>query len=276
MLKQRILTALVLIPLVVSAILGLPTPYLALVLAALTLLGAWEWTRLMAVDATAWRVGYVVAIAILMGMSWRFGANVLAQQLIFSIALAWWLVALVRVLTYRGATVADTSRHKALDAGAGFLILVPAWLALVRIHGGGDSGPYFLFFLLLLIWVADSGAYFAGRQWGRTKLAPHVSPGKSWEGVIGALLAVVLYAGSVGWWLDYSLEKLALFLLLGTFTAAISIVGDLLESLHKRQRGVKDSGTLLPGHGGVLDRIDSLTSAAPCFVLGLHWLEQVA
>jgi phosphatidate cytidylyltransferase len=154
----------------------------------------------------------------------------------------------------------------------GLAVLVPPWLALVAVHGSGSLGPWLMLFLLVLIWTADSGAYFAGRRFGRRKLAVHVSPGKSIEGVLGALLLGGLFALACGHALGYAGAALAAFVLLGIATVLVSVLGDLFESLIKRYRAVKDSGGLLPGHGGVLDRVDSLTAAAPFFAVGLAWL----
>ena len=157
----------------------------------------------------------------------------------------------------------------------GLFALVPAWLALSILHGMVDSGPWQVMFLLVLVWSADSGAYVAGRKFGAHKLALRISPGKTWEGVLGGMLFAVVPAVLAGLYWYEGTGPLAVFLVVCLFTVAFSIVGDLLESLLKRQAHVKDSGRLLPGHGGILDRIDSLTAAAPVYVAGMvvsgHW-----
>jgi phosphatidate cytidylyltransferase len=163
-------------------------------------------------------------------------------------------------------------RFSLFSAVAGFFALVPAWAAIQSIHSSGESGPILTLFLLVLIWVADSGAYFAGHRWGRTKLAPIISPGKTREGLYGAMAGSVVCAVALSWWLG-EWSRLHWMLLLCLATVLLSVVGDLFESLFKRQAGAKDSGAILPGHGGVLDRIDSVTAAAPLFLLGLILLE---
>ncbi len=154
---------------------------------------------------------------------------------------------------------------------AGLLVLVPAWAALVVLHSRFDHGYFVL--LAFIIWGADTGAYFAGRAFGKRKLAPNVSPGKSWEGVIGGLLVALLAALVATYWLT-PLGGYPAFFLLVLLTVFISVLGDLSESLFKRVMKLKDSGGILPGHGGVLDRIDSLTAAGPLFTLGLLWLSR--
>jgi phosphatidate cytidylyltransferase len=150
-----------------------------------------------------------------------------------------------------------------------FVVLVPLWTAILVLHDSGDEGPYILLFLLVLIWIADSGAYFTGMRWGKRKLAPIISPGKSWEGVLGGLFGALLCGVFLA--LYYQDKSGALWLIpISLITVAMSVVGDLFESTLKRRMDVKDSGSLLPGHGGVLDRIDSLIAAAPVFVLGLQ------
>ena len=164
-------------------------------------------------------------------------------------------------------------RAKGLAAIAGLWALVPTWLALSRLYLQDGDGRELVIFVLLLAWAADIGAYFAGRHFGRLRLAPVVSPNKTWEGVLGGLIAGILVAVAALTWFD--LPPLA-FLSLCVAAILASVVGDLLESMFKRQSGLKDSGSLLPGHGGVLDRIDSLTSSVPLLALGLGWLGLVA
>jgi phosphatidate cytidylyltransferase len=154
------------------------------------------------------------------------------------------------------------------------LILVPAWLAVASLHGSGPDGPFYALYLFMMIWLADTAAYFSGRYWGKNKLAPRVSPGKSWEGVLGALAAVVIYAAIAGYFMGIfklGVNKALIFLAISFFAVLVSVLGDLAESMFKRQAHLKDSGTLFPGHGGVLDRFDSLTAAAPWFLLCYWW-----
>jgi phosphatidate cytidylyltransferase len=151
-------------------------------------------------------------------------------------------------------------------AVAGLVVLVPAWLALSQLHA---HNPLFMLFLLLLVVAADVGAYFAGRRFGRHKLAPRVSPGKTWEGVGGGVVGATIVAIIGALWLHM---PFLLFIALCVVVVFASIVGDLTESLFKRHAGLKDSGNLLPGHGGVLDRVDSITAAAPVFLVGLQAL----
>jgi phosphatidate cytidylyltransferase len=185
-------------------------------------------------------------------------------------ALAWWLAALVWIARFGDPKIAWPGWLRAL---VGIVVLVPTWWALVALHELSPSGRYYLLFLLALVWAADSAAYFAGRLWGTNKLAPSISPGKTWEGVWGALIAGLLLGilGVIVFGVQGS--RWVAFVVLCTATVAFSILGDLAESAFKRQSGLKDSGYLLPGHGGILDRVDSLTAAAPVFMLGLWSLE---
>jgi phosphatidate cytidylyltransferase len=155
---------------------------------------------------------------------------------------------------------------------AGVLVIVPAWAALAELHALGTNGPKLVLMLLVMVWLADSGAYFAGRQWGRTKLAPVISPGKTWEGVYGGLLASLLFAAIAGGLYSQSIKWTLTFMAVSLVTVLFSVAGDLLESLMKRQSGIKDSGSIIPGHGGIFDRIDSLVAAAPVFLIGFLWL----
>jgi phosphatidate cytidylyltransferase len=269
-LRQRLLTAALLIPLTVWGVLALSSAPLAMVLAALVLLGAWEWAGLAGLEGPGARVFFLVLISSGLWAGWQLLAIPVALGAVLGVALLWWVVVigwLRRHLMGSGRT----RRVMVLKALAGVLTLVPAWIALVALHAQPTVGPYLLLLLLLLIWVADTGAYFAGRRWGRTKLAPAISPGKTRAGVYGALLTAGLVAVAGGVLLGLGLGRLLLFVALALVTVVFSVVGDLFESMMKRHSGVKDSGRLLPGHGGVLDRVDSMTAAAPVFLLGV-WL----
>jgi phosphatidate cytidylyltransferase len=180
--------------------------------------------------------------------------------IIFKVSLAWWILALVWTFFF------PTPIPGFVRWLSGMLVLVPLFLALVILY---NAAPELLLFALLIVWVADTGAYFAGKAMGRVKLAPAISPGKTWEGVIGGLLAVVVLTVLRSTWAD---TDLAVFIPFCLAVAAISIVGDLTVSMFKRTAGLKDSGSLFPGHGGVLDRIDSVAAAAPLFALGLGWV----
>lgn len=273
MLKQRLITAALLLPLVILGVLYLPNDYFTLVLVLVVLLGADEMARLGGLQGLGLRLGYVLAIGLLLVVLAALQEDPLFP-LLFGMAALWWVTVSTLFLLgrwhprpYQGVAVG------ALFAGG--LILGMAWLALGLLHAWGEHGPALVLFLLVLIWTADSGAYFAGRRWGRTKLAPSISPGKTREGVYGALAGSLVCAGVLHYLqlLDISFGALIAICLA---TTLISVGGDLWESLIKRQRGIKDSGNLLPGHGGVLDRIDSLLSAAPFFLFLLMLLEPAA
>jgi phosphatidate cytidylyltransferase len=186
-------------------------------------------------------------------------------SLFMGLVVLWWVITLLRLLHYRHHPLRPGVR-RGMAVVAGLIVLGGTFLALLRLRI--EFGPASILVLLVLIWGADTAAYFAGRTWGRHKLLVNVSPGKSWEGVYGALLAMLLLAVATRTFIPGAMDNL--FLVLALVTTVFSIVGDLNESLYKRQAGVKDSGQLLPGHGGILDRIDSLTAAAPVFYTGLQ------
>ncbi len=274
MLKQRVLTALVLIPLTVWAIFGLDTPFLSIILAILVLAGAWEWTRLVPLATNFPRAVFLALMAVGLLATWLLLTSRGTVFPVLLVALLWWIGALFWITRYPGERSGHSS-NRTVNLAAGFLTLVPAWIALVAIHAL-PNGSWMLLFVLVLMWVADSGAYFAGRQWGRHKLAPRVSPGKTWEGVAGGVVFTALYATLSGYYLGFLNYQLGLFVIVSMVAVAFSVVGDLLESLLKREQGLKDSGTLLPGHGGVLDRVDSVTAGAPIFLLGFSVMELMA
>lgn len=268
MLGQRIITALLLLPIVLGPILFLDTEWVFLVFSAIGLIGAWEWTALMGLESKPLRAGYVLLVAAALAASWCVAEQ--GQGIWVLIAgLLWWLRALGLVRGFpQNLQQKPWSR---LELGlAGLLMLVPAMLGIALLHGHGAGHDYRrMFFLFGLVWMADIGAYFAGRAFGRRKLAPNVSPGKTVEGAIGGFLGAMLVLLAAPW--VFGAGRFDWFPLAGlcVLVIAASVLGDLTESLFKRQRGVKDSGWILPGHGGVLDRVDSLLAAAPTLALGL-------
>ncbi|MEW6648331.1 MAG: phosphatidate cytidylyltransferase [Pseudomonadota bacterium] len=265
MLKLRVITALVLAPLAIWATLALPGPWFAAMLGVIFVLGAWEWSRLAGLQHVVLRHFYV---AVFVGVMIALLNRDTIGYLLFFVAAAgvlWWCVALVLVLRFpHGSTL--WKRYPSLVSFAGMLTLLPGWVSLAGLQW--HTGPRHALFVMLLIWGADVGAYFAGHAFGRRKLAPQVSPGKTWAGVGGAMASTLVITLIGTPLLGLPLTALSWMLPLALVVVAASIVGDLTESMFKRLAAVKDSGGLLPGHGGVLDRIDSLTAAAPVFVFG--------
>lgn len=265
MLKQRIITALVLLPIALCGFFLLDGLAFALFIGAVVTLGAWEWARLAGFEAQALRVGYAAVVAALLVVIYLLPA--LAPVLLL-LAVLWWLAAIWLVLGYP-----DSSRYWGGLPGRlliGLLILLPAWQGLVLLKQWPQANALIIA-VMVLVWGADIGAYFAGKTFGKRKLAPKVSPGKSWEGLYGGLAASLLITLLVGLQQGWSVFGLLLALGGAALVVLISVVGDLTESMFKRQSGIKDSSNLLPGHGGVLDRIDSLTAAIPLFA-ALLWL----
>ncbi len=257
MLITRIITAAFYGVAITAAVLFLPTAGVAAVFAALWLAGAWEWAG-FARFGTRGHVVYSVLFAVAMAAMW-FSDRGLAVGML-AVALVFWLLAVGAVLKFPRPFAAG------IVIVSGFIVLLPSWGLLVRLHGAVPQGRGLAMTLLAIVWAADIGAYAFGRWVGRTKLAPAVSPGKTWEGMAGGLILAALAAGIAAVWLDLPVARLAA---LGVVTALASVLGDLTQSMFKRNVGLKDSGKLLPGHGGVLDRIDSLTAAIPVFAGGL-------
>jgi len=267
---KRVLTALVLAPAALAAIWFLPTGGVALLFALVIGLGALEWARLIGLGRGPSGV-YLAGLLVLLLLSWLLYRAGPRLEYLFLPALLWWLATLALLARFAGGRALLSLP---LEALMGYLVLGYAWLALVALHGL-ESGPYFFTLLLILVWGADTGAYLVGRRFGRRKLAPRISPGKTWEGVAGGLVFALGGALLVHATLGPGWPALPQLLAVALPTVLFSIVGDLFESMIKRQHGAKDSGNLLPGHGGVLDRIDSLTAAAPIFLLCLSWLQAV-
>ena len=268
MLKTRVLSALVLASVGITAILYLPVAGFAALAALVLGLGAWEWSRLVPLSSAVARVLMTAVVCGVFYLVWQFVP--ISDFPKASVAgVAFWLACLLW-LARPGAGAAGNTLTRAAKAAAALAALVPAWMSLVWLRNQ-ESGAWWVLGLLVIVWAADILAYFTGKQFGRTKLAPAISPGKTWEGVTGALLGAGIYGAIAsatlkpewGWALAAGLTVVI---------AAISIIGDLLISLLKRQADVKDSGVLIPGHGGVLDRFDSTLAAAPVSVAGISLL----
>ncbi len=272
MLKQRIITASILAPLIIWAVLESPTPYLALVLGVLIVQGGWEWGGFMKLESLPLRGFYAAVVGGSLLAVWAWVDWAANDWLVLPVlSLFWWLLALMWVWSFPRSVRRWSPRWA--QTVIGLMVLVPAWLAVVGLHQNPSQGPALVLYLLLLIWCADIGAYFGGRRWGNRKLAAEVSPGKTWEGVYSALAASLIFAVLGSYFFGLSGNPMLALVVLSLVTVIFSILGDLTESMFKRHAGVKDSGVLLPGHGGVLDRIDSITAAAPVFVVGLWWFD---
>jgi phosphatidate cytidylyltransferase len=270
--RQRVTTALLLAPLPIAAVLWLPTPWLAAAVAVVLLAGLWEWTSFAGIEDTLPRTLFLTANALLLvALVWGGGPSLFTLKLASLIGVLWWAVVLLW-LSRPAFGTGDTQAARGLKLLAASLCVVPAWCALGWLHAEDPLGPRWTLFAIALCWAADSGAYFAGSKFGKHKLAPSISPGKTWEGVWGGLATAVLLAAAALPLLGLGWGSLPALMLLTVVTAGISVVGDLFESLMKRHSGVKDSGDLFPGHGGVMDRIDSLLAALPVFVVGKAWL----
>lgn len=264
MLKQRVLTALILAPLALWGLFGLSEDHYVLFISAIVLVGSWEWANLSGLSPSG-RLIYPLVMALAMIGLYDVRSPELNLGVLWA-AVAGWLAAFWFVVQYPKNAI-----WKSVSArlGIGFAVLLPCWVGFVELRASAWLGKEALLYILLLVWCADIGAYFAGRRFGKAKLAPKVSPGKSWAGVYGGLLATTLLA--VGASLYWGLSQKNLLVLVGItlLVTAVSVLGDLFESMVKRHRGMKDSSQLLPGHGGIMDRIDSLTAAVPLFVLSL-------
>ena len=267
MLLQRTLTALVLAPLVILIILLSSAPVFALIAAAAFLVALWEWAQLSGLKNQSARIGLLVAAAIVFALLWYWHASI-TTPLLLTAGVAWWLVA-CQWLRHFAFAAAPTAENRALKLLAGAFVLFPAWIALVSIHERVPHGHWWTLLALVIVWAADIGAYFSGRSFGKRKMAPQISPGKTWAGAYGAMIAGIAVTLFGGWLLDVRGVQLLGLALLALLTVAASIVGDLIESLMKRHAKVKDSGTIIPGHGGLMDRLDSVFAALPVFAAGL-------
>ncbi|SIS45840.1 phosphatidate cytidylyltransferase [Neptunomonas antarctica] len=267
MLKQRILTASILAPLVLCGVFLLSVKGFAVFFAAVTLIGAWEWALLSGMKKPIYRLIFSSIVFLVIVISgWLFTLGQYYFVLLPAVLI--WLMAFVWVVRYPSPGIWAKS---AVRSVCGVLILAAAWLSMLELKSL-ESGNAWLLLILLIVWAADIGAYFSGKRWGKTKLAPHVSPGKTREGMYGGLVAVGITVVVFSWWNELELDATVYLMLLSFLVGLVSVMGDLFESLLKRHAGIKDSGSILPGHGGVLDRIDSILAAAPFYFIGLTFL----
>jgi|TARA_R100000005_G_scaffold16673_1_gene6953 phosphatidate cytidylyltransferase len=273
MLKQRIVTALAMAGLFLAAVLFLPLLWLAFLLGVVVCLGGWEWARLAGWQSSLSRGLFVVVLGVLLAALFVYAELGLAPQReqvqpVLGIACLWWSFSLLWVKSYPASAVLWRSR--VMRSLMGLLILASAWLAAVYLLAF-PRGGLLLVVMVVIVAATDIGAYFSGTRFGRHKLAVHVSPAKTWEGFWGGVACATLLAVALWSVLPARMAHISLAAVIAVVvtTALASVVGDLTVSMVKRESGVKDSGSLLPGHGGLLDRLDSLCSAAPVFALGL-------
>ncbi|WP_286695872.1 phosphatidate cytidylyltransferase [Spongiibacter sp. UBA1325] len=272
MLKQRIITAVVIVAALLAAMAYLSAGQLSLLFAGIVLVAAWEWADLSDLRPQVARLAYVLVIGALIASVYALLGDVAswstaALQELFVAACVWWAVALLWVKGYPVSAGLWGSRPVRIVMGVA--VLLPTWLALSYLRNL-PNGAWLLLMLVALVAIADIGAYFFGRRFGKAKLAPAVSPGKSWAGFWGGLACSVSFMAALWYfWPGGMPVSLPAMLVLAAITSLASVLGDLLESMVKRHRGIKDSSQLLPGHGGVMDRVDSLTAASPVFALGL-------
>lgn len=265
MLRARIITALFLVSALAVVLFALPSQIAVIAFAAIASIAAWEWAGLMRQTGSArFLFGALVAV-----FCWQLQSGIPELvPLLLKVSALFWIAAVPLWLRFKWSLAGNDF----LGYATGIIVILPTWAAMSALHA---ATPWLLLAVMALVWVADIAAYFSGRAFGKHKLAPAISPGKTWEGVAGAVAGVLVYGSAVlhfsplGASIGLSVVAMTFLLLV---LSAISVIGDLFESLLKRQAGIKDSSQLLPGHGGVLDRIDSLTSTLPVAALILYWV----
>jgi phosphatidate cytidylyltransferase len=273
-LKQRIITALILAPLVILGIFELSLPLFSLAIGAVMLIGFWEWTQF--VEAKSRYVALIPALVVsaLSLVVIPFDADSLNQvtqphYLMLAAGCVWWIVSSLLAITYPKS--ASLWQNSALLRHAfGILTLLPFFWSVLLLRAEGIEtdayhGSKLVLYVCFIVWAADSGAYFTGKSMGKRKMAPHVSPNKTIEGLIGGIVTAILVGWGTATWFDIEFTSPLVMIAITLITVVISVLGDLVESMFKRVSGIKDSSNIIPGHGGVLDRIDSLTAAFPVF-----------
>jgi len=273
MTQTRVIAALIMAPIAIAAILLLPTPWLVALVALIFLIGLWEWFALAEIDDTLSRTVLLVANLLLMVLLvWASNGSLVLFQIVSLVGVGWWCLALLWLRFFNFASDHETYA-RVFKLAAGTLAVVPAWCALALIHAGEPSGNRWLLAALAVVWAADTGAYFAGRRFGgrlfgNRKLAPRISPNKTFEGLFGGLIGAVAAGLGFAAIAGTSLAQAPAVAAVALVAALFSVIGDLFESLLKRHVGAKDSSQLIPGHGGVLDRLDGVLAALPVFALG--------
>ncbi|MCE0494387.1 phosphatidate cytidylyltransferase [Vibrio salinus] len=273
--KQRVITALILAPLVIFGIFLLPLPWFMFAIAIVTLIGFWEWTQFINIEAriTAFLPAFLVSVICLYLFSSSYGIHHhhinFYMMALLSVAVVWWCIASVLAITYP-KTCAFWKHSKLLPHCFGFLTLIPFFWSIVALRTEFMDEQFYhgaklVMYVCFIVWAADSGAYFSGRLFGRHKMAPSVSPNKTIEGLIGGIIAAMFVGYLFAGWFEITFTSMLSMLSIIFVTVVFSVLGDLVESMFKRVAGIKDSSHIIPGHGGVLDRIDSLTAAFPVF-----------
>jgi len=274
LLKYRLISAFILIPVVIAALFLLPLIGFAITTLVVCMLAAWEWGQLSGFVNRSQRVWLAVLCGLLLSLmlftlpEYYHSTDIAVVQGSLWLSMFWWLAALVLVLLYP-ASAAFWRRSKGLRLAFGLMTIVPFFWGMVALRGWHyDTNHYYgavwLLYVMILVWGADSGAYMFGKLFGKHKLAPKVSPGKTWQGFIGGLFTAAIISWIYGEVVNLEVAPSTL-LICSVVAALASVLGDLTESMFKREAGIKDSGNLIPGHGGILDRIDSLTAAVPVF-----------
>jgi len=274
MLKQRILTALVLAPLIIWGVFSLPALYFSFFILFIIGLASWEWGHLSGINKPVNKALYTFAtLLVSSSLIWLLEITEFFFYALLVLSSLWWLYRIILIIRYQNNSV-DTAgiTQSGVSYIAAFSIIfsiVIPFYSLIYLRNVYNF-PGYMFYLLMLIWGADIFAYFAGKHFGKNKLAVKVSPGKTWEGAYGAIAGTFIIAIVGCYFFQFTVNQSIGFIILSSIIVVISIFGDLSESLYKRQTGIKDSGNLLPGHGGILDRADSLMAASPFFVVGLY------
>ncbi len=266
MLRSRVITALIMLVLLLAALFGLPESGWVTLVILMVLQASLEWARLSKLAGRPATIYWATTLVAMLAVVWYDASHTLNQQHLVHLSLYLIAALLWVIIVPTWLIVGWKVKQPVLMALVGWAVIIPTGLAMMDLR---QISPWLLLFIMCLVWVADSAAYFAGRRFGKNKLAPSISPGKTWEGVAGAMLGVSAYVVLV-WSFSQGLAQYAMLpvlLLAAWWWVGLAVIGDLFESAIKRQAGVKDSGALLPGHGGLLDRIDALTSTLPLAAL---------